>query len=55
MKYEASLNSDDFDTLEYVAKAYINTHEKGNKLGERFGLTYTSYGDKSSLKSPQKN
>lgn len=42
---EIDLKSDSFDTLEYLAKKYIKSKNKGIELGKKFGITYTSYGD----------
>jgi len=39
------LKSDSFDTLDHLAKEYIKTQYSEVKLGERFGVTYTSYSD----------
>lgn len=37
--------ADSFDTLDYLAKEYIKTQFGVIKLGERFGVSYKSYGD----------
>lgn len=39
------LQSDSFDTLDHLAKEYIKTQYSEIKLGERFGVTHTSYSD----------
>lgn len=39
------LKSDSFDTLDHLAKEYIKLQDSEVKLGERFGITYTSYSD----------
>lgn len=39
------LKSDSFDTLDHLAKEYIKIQYNDVKLGDRFGVTYTSYSD----------
>lgn len=40
-----NLTSDSFDTLDYLAKEYIESEYKGVEVGGQFGATYTSYKD----------
>lgn len=39
------LKSDSFDTLDYLAKEYIETQYSEIQLGEQFGASYKSYSD----------
>ena len=45
VKYNAiDTQLDSFDTLEYLAKKYIEAHSNESKLGVTFGIEYSSYG-----------